>query len=82
MTAASPPQPARPPAAAPASSRAMPVIGATSVRLPGEHFAAAVLYLVSPAGAYVTGSTLLVDGGTSLIGAGPFLDMMLGTLTL
>jgi len=33
-------------------------------------------FLVSPAGAYVTGSTLLVDGGTSLIGAGPFLDMM------
>jgi NAD(P)-dependent dehydrogenase (short-subunit alcohol dehydrogenase family) len=36
----------------------------------------AVLFLVSPAGAYVTGATLLIDGGTSLIGAGPFLDMM------
>ena len=36
----------------------------------------AVTYLVSPAGAYVTGATLLVDGGTSLIGAGPFLDLM------
>jgi len=35
----------------------------------------AVLYLVSPAAAYVTGSTLLVDGGTSLIGAGPFLEL-------
>ncbi len=36
----------------------------------------AVTYLVSPAAAYVTGATLLVDGGTSLIGAGPFLEMM------
>jgi NAD(P)-dependent dehydrogenase (short-subunit alcohol dehydrogenase family) len=36
----------------------------------------AVTYLVSPAGAYVTGATLLVDGGTSLLGAGPFLEMM------
>jgi len=41
-----------------------------------DEIAAAVLYLVSPAAAYVTGSTLLVDGGTSLLGAGPFLDMM------
>jgi NAD(P)-dependent dehydrogenase (short-subunit alcohol dehydrogenase family) len=36
----------------------------------------AIIYLVSPAGAYITGATLLVDGGLSLIGAGPFLDMM------
>lgn len=36
----------------------------------------AVLYLVSPAATFVTGATLLVDGGTSLLGAGPFLDMM------
>ncbi|WP_146648266.1 SDR family oxidoreductase [Labilithrix luteola] len=43
-----------------------------------DEIAAAVLYLVSPAGAYVTGSTLLIDGGTSLIGPGPFLDMMGG----
>jgi NAD(P)-dependent dehydrogenase (short-subunit alcohol dehydrogenase family) len=41
-----------------------------------EEIAGTVLFLVSPAAAYVTGSTLLVDGGTSLVGAGPFLDMM------
>lgn len=45
-----------------------------------DEVASAVLYLVSPAGGYITGSTLLIDGGTSLIGPGPFLDMMLGTL--
>jgi peroxisomal 2,4-dienoyl-CoA reductase len=36
----------------------------------------AVTYLLSPAAAYVTGATLLIDGGTSLLGAGPFLDLM------
>lgn len=41
-----------------------------------DEIADAVLYLVSPAAKYVTGTTLLVDGGTSLLGAGPFLDMM------
>jgi NAD(P)-dependent dehydrogenase (short-subunit alcohol dehydrogenase family) len=38
----------------------------------------AVTFLVSPAGAYVTGATILIDGGTSLLGPGPFLDMMGG----
>jgi peroxisomal 2,4-dienoyl-CoA reductase len=38
----------------------------------------AVTYLVSPAAAYVTGATLLIDGGTSLLGPGPFLEMMGG----
>ncbi len=43
-----------------------------------EEICEAVTFLVSPAGAYVTGATLLVDGGTSLLGPGPFLDMMGG----
>lgn len=43
-----------------------------------DEIASACLYLASPAGAYVTGTTLLVDGGTSLLGPGPFLDMMGG----
>lgn len=43
-----------------------------------EEVADAVLFLVSPAGAYVTGTTLLIDGGTSLLGAGPFLEMIGG----
>lgn len=41
-----------------------------------EEVCEAVTFLVSPAGAYVTGTTLLVDGGTTLLGPGPFLDMM------
>jgi NAD(P)-dependent dehydrogenase (short-subunit alcohol dehydrogenase family) len=43
-----------------------------------DEIAAGVLFLVSPAAAYITGATLLVDGGTSLVGAGPFLDLMTG----
>jgi NAD(P)-dependent dehydrogenase (short-subunit alcohol dehydrogenase family) len=41
-----------------------------------DEIAGATLFLVSPAAAYVTGTTLLIDGGTSLIGPGPFLEMM------
>jgi NAD(P)-dependent dehydrogenase (short-subunit alcohol dehydrogenase family) len=36
----------------------------------------AVTYLASPAGAWITGTTLLIDGGTSLLGAAPFLELM------
>jgi NAD(P)-dependent dehydrogenase (short-subunit alcohol dehydrogenase family) len=43
-----------------------------------EEICEAVTFLVSPAGAYVTGATILVDGGTSLLGPGPFLEMMGG----
>lgn len=41
-----------------------------------DEIAAAALFLLSPASAYVTGTTLLVDGGLALVGAGPFLEMM------
>jgi NAD(P)-dependent dehydrogenase (short-subunit alcohol dehydrogenase family) len=43
-----------------------------------EEICEAVTFLVSPAAAYVTGTTLLVDGGTTLLGPGPFLEMMGG----
>jgi NAD(P)-dependent dehydrogenase (short-subunit alcohol dehydrogenase family) len=36
----------------------------------------AVTFLVSPAGTWITGTTLLIDGGTELIGPGPFLDLL------
>jgi hypothetical protein len=48
MTVASPALPVHGPVATPVALRAMPV-AATSVRLPGQHFAAAVLYLVAGA---------------------------------
>jgi len=41
-----------------------------------DEVAEAALYLVSSSAAWITGATLLIDGGSSLIGAGPFLDMM------
>jgi NAD(P)-dependent dehydrogenase (short-subunit alcohol dehydrogenase family) len=36
----------------------------------------AVTFLASPAGQWITGATLLVDGGTSLLGAAPWLEML------
>ena len=41
-----------------------------------DEVAEAVLFLVSPAGAYMTGATILLDGGTSLLGPGPFLELL------
>ena len=39
----------------------------------------AVTFVVSPAAAWMTGATILLDGGSSLIGPGPFLDMLNAT---
>ena len=36
----------------------------------------AVTFLVAPSGGFITGATLLIDGGTSLLGPGPFLEML------
>lgn len=41
-----------------------------------EEIGHAAVFLCSDAGAFITGTTLVVDGGQSLVGAGPFLDMM------
>ncbi len=45
---------------------------------PVDEICEAVLFLSSRAGAYVTGISLRVDGGTSLCGPGPFLELMEG----
>ncbi|MCA9591888.1 MAG: SDR family oxidoreductase [Myxococcales bacterium] len=43
-----------------------------------DEIAEAALFLLSPAAGFITGTTLLVDGGQSLLGAGPFLKLMEG----
>lgn len=43
-----------------------------------REIADAVLFLVSPAGAFITGTTLVVDGGQSLLGSSKFMDMFAG----
>lgn len=41
-----------------------------------EEIGLAAVFLCSDAGAFITGTTLVVDGGQALVGAGPFLDLM------
>ncbi|MBK7586739.1 MAG: SDR family oxidoreductase [Myxococcales bacterium] len=43
-----------------------------------DEVADAVLYLSSPAAGFITGTTLTIDGGQSLLGAGSWLAMMQG----
>lgn len=41
-----------------------------------EDIGRAAVFLCSNAGSFITGTTLVADGGQSLLGAGPFLDLM------
>ncbi len=41
-----------------------------------DEIADAALYLVSPAAGFITGTTLVVDGGQSLIGSARFMELM------
>lgn len=41
-----------------------------------DEIADTVLFLVGPSGRFITGTTILVDGGTSLWGGGVFMEMM------
>lgn len=41
-----------------------------------EEIAECTLFLCSPAASFITGTTLLADGGTSLLGGGAFMEMM------
>jgi NAD(P)-dependent dehydrogenase (short-subunit alcohol dehydrogenase family) len=63
-----------PPDSAQALSRRVPLGRFGTI----EEVAEAVLFLVSPAASFVTGTTLLIDGGTSLLGGMPFFERMQG----
>jgi len=46
-----------------------------------EEIAECTLFLCSPSASFITGTTLLADGGTSLLGGGAFMEMMQGAVT-